>query len=137
MTVVVSPVALRIGMDGVAARVPFVTDQRGGAGAMFREQIGCSLFDVISLSGRLDMWVDDEAIAHVDVTDSATLREHLNVVATLLTNVFEVSRPVFGAVVITALVGESAVPLDDNQLALLEQLSALCNEVLASRTVRS
>jgi hypothetical protein len=124
-------------MDGVVTRVPFVTDLQGGAGAMFREQIGCSLFDVIALSKRLDMWVDDEAIMNVDISDSAVLREHLNVVATLLTNVFEVRRPVFGAVVITALAGESAAPLDDDQLALLEKLSALCNEVLARRTVRS
>lgn len=123
-------------MDGVVTRVPFVTDVQGGAGAMFREQIGCSLFDVVSLSPRLDMWVDDEAIMDVDVRDSAALREHLNVVATLLTNMFEVSRPVFGVVVITALAGESAAPLDEDQLALLEKLSALCNEVLARWTVR-
>lgn len=124
-------------MDGVVTRVPFVTDLHGGAGAMFREQIGCSLFDVMALSPRLDMWVDDEAIMGVDLGDSAALRERLNVVATLLTNVFEVSRPVFGAVVITALAGESAAPLDVDQLALLERLSLLCNEVLARRTVRS
>ncbi|WP_292976289.1 hypothetical protein [Mycobacterium sp.] len=118
-------------------RVPFVTDLQGGAGAMFREQIGCSLFDCVSLSARLDMWVDDEAIMNVDVRDSTALREHLNVVATLLTNVFGVARPVFGAVVITALAGESAAPLDGDQLALLERLSGLCNEVRARRMVRS
>lgn len=102
---------------------------------MFREQIGCSLFDVIALSPRLDMWVDDEAIVNVDVRDSAALRERLNVVATLLTNVFEVSRPVFGAIVITARAGESAAPLDADQLAPLERLSALCNDVLDRRAV--
>jgi len=56
-------VVLRVGMDGATRRVPFVVDERGGAGALFREQIGCSLFDVIALDDRLDMWIT----AHVEL----------------------------------------------------------------------
>ncbi|BCI84418.1 hypothetical protein MTY66_60430 (plasmid) [Mycolicibacterium sp. TY66] len=59
-------------MDGAVTRVPFVTDERGSAGALLREQIGCSWYDVIALDGHIDMWVDDEHNA--DVREDIELR---------------------------------------------------------------
>ena len=132
-----APVVLRVGMDGATTRVPFVVDERGGAGALFREQIGCSLFDVISLDDRLDMWVDDEAIVGVDMGDRAAVSELVNPVATMIASRFGRRQPVFGAVVITRLAGESAAALDDDQLAQLEHLAsasvAVFGEALAAR----
>lgn len=113
-----SPVVLRVGMDGAVTRVPFVSGERG-AGALFREQIGCSLYDVISLDDRTDMWVDDEAIVGVDVDDREALADVMNIVATTIANRFGLRQPVFGPVVIAGLAGESATALDDEQLARL------------------
>lgn len=124
-------------MDGAVTRVPFVVDERGGAGALFREQIGCSLYDVISLDEGTDMWVDDEAIVGVDLRDREALADALNIVATMIANRFGRPGSVFGAVVIAGLSGESAAPLDDDQLARLEHLAemsvALFGEELAAR----
>jgi hypothetical protein len=135
----IAPVVLRVGMDGAVTRVPFVVDERGGAGALFREQIGCARYDVIALDDRLDMWVDDESIAGVDLDDREALAERLNVVATMIADRFGRRQPVFGAVVIAGLAGESAAPLDDEQLAGLEQLaeiSVALFEGVASRSGR-
>ncbi|GAB1814313.1 hypothetical protein [Mycobacterium sp. MUNTM1] len=130
MTVADSPAVLRVGMDGVVTRVPFVVEDRGGAGALFREQIGCRLFDVIALDDRTDMWVDDEAIACVDFDDREALAEVINPVATWIAHRYGRRQPVFGAVVMTRLVGESSVALDDDQLAWLELLAVLAAAVL-------
>lgn len=130
----IAGMVLRVGMDGAVTRVPF--DERG-AGALFREQIGCSVYDVISLDDRTDMWVDDEGIVGVDMDDRAALLGALNVVATVITDRFGRRRPVFGPVVITGLVGENSAPLDADQLARVESLGevarALFAEVLAAR----
>lgn len=122
---------LRVGTDGTATRVPFVVDERGGAGALFREQIGCALYDVISLDDRLDMWVDDEAIVGVDCDDREALAAALNITATMIANYFGRRQPVFGAVVIAGLSGESAVPLDEDQLARLELMAVIADRVAA------
>lgn len=136
MTVDNSPVVLRVGMDGVVTRVPFVSDE-GGAGALFREQIGCSLYDVISLDGRTDMWVDGEAIVGVDFEDREALAAAVNIVATKIATRFGRREPVPGPVVIAGLAGESAAALDDEQLAELEYLAelsvAVFGEALAVR----
>lgn len=126
----VAQVVLRVGMDGAVTRVPFVTDERG-AGALFREQIGCSLYDVISLDDRTDMWVDDEAVVGVDLDDREALADALNFVATMIAHQFGQQRPVFGAVVIAGLAGESAAPLDADQLARVEQLAKISVAVVA------
>ena len=123
-------------MDGAMMRVPFVNDERG-AGALFREQIGCSLYDVISLDSRTDMWVDDEATVGVDFEDREALADALNIVATTIANRFGRRQPVFGPVVIAGLAGEGAAALDDEQLARLEHLAelsvAVFGEALAAR----
>lgn len=120
----IAPVVLRVGMDGAVTRVPFVADERG-AGALFREQIGCSLYDVIALDDRTDMFVDEEAIVGVDLDDGEALGDALNVVATMIANRFWRHQPVFGAVVIAGLSGASAAPHDADQLAQLEQLAEM------------
>ncbi|GAT05412.1 uncharacterized protein RMCFA_5523 [Mycolicibacterium fortuitum subsp. acetamidolyticum] len=124
MTAEMAPVVLRVGMDGAVARVPFVADEHG-AGALFREHIGCSLYDVIELDERTDMWVDDEALVGLDLSDCEALADALNIVATMIASRFGRKQSVFGAVVISGLAGESAAPLDDEQLARLEQLAAM------------
>ncbi len=118
-------------MDGAVTRVPFVVDERGGAGALFREQIGCSLYDVISLDDRTDMWVDDEAIVGVDFGDREALADATNIVATMIANRFGRRQPVFGAAVIAGLAGESAAPLDEEQLARLEPLAEMSVAIFA------
>lgn len=120
----------RVGMDGVVTRVPFVVDERGGAGALFREQIGCRLFDVIALDDCTDMWVDDEAIVCVDLDDREALAEVINPVATWIACGYGRRQPVFGAAVITRLVGESSAALDNDQLTWLEALGVLAAAVL-------
>lgn len=125
------PVVLRIGMNGEVARVPFVTDERGGAGRLFREQIGCSWFDVIRLDQGLDMWVDDEAIVGVDFSDEAALSEALNVVATLVANRLGRPGPVFGAAVVAAVNGERSVALSADQLARVQSLAEMSVAALA------
>ncbi|MBU8813858.1 DUF3846 domain-containing protein [Mycolicibacterium goodii] len=124
MTADTAPVVLRVDMDGTVTRVPFVVDERG-AGALFREQIGCSLYDVIALDERTDMWVDDEALVGLDLGDGEALAAALNIVATMIASRFGRKQSVFGSVVIAGLAGESAAPLDDEQLAYLEQLAAM------------
>lgn len=104
-------------------RVPFAVDERGGAGSLFREQIGCAVYDVISLDDQLDMWVDDEAIVGVDMDDREAVADALNVVATMIAIRYGRWQPVFGTVVLTRLAGESAAALDENQLARLEHLA--------------
>ena len=132
-----APVVLRVGLDGGLTRVPFAVDVRGGAGELFRKQIGCSLYDVVSLDDCTDMWVDDEAIVGVDLNDSEALAKVMNVVATVIAHHFGRRQPVFGAVVITRLAGESAAALDGEQLARLELLAemsvAVFADVLATR----
>lgn len=71
----------------------------GGAGALFREQIGCRLFDVIALDDCTDMWVDDEAIVCVDLDDREALAEVINPVATWIACGYGRRQPVFGAAV--------------------------------------
>lgn len=124
------PVVLRIGMDGVLARVPFVADERG-AGRLLREQIGCSLFDVIALDDGVDMWVDDEAIVGIDLGDRAALSEAVNVVASWIANQMGRRGPVFGAVVITALDGERTAALTTDQLDRVERLADLSAAAVA------
>lgn len=126
-----APVVLRVGLDRTVTRVPFIVDEREGAGALFREQIGCALYDVISLDDRLDMWVDDEAIIGVDFDDREALAAALNVTATMIANHFGRRQPVFGAVVIAALSGERATALDEDQLARLELMAAFADRVAA------
>lgn len=137
VSAVVGPVVLRVGMDGAVSRVPFVTDERG-AGRLFREQIGCSLFDVIRLDDGLDMWVDDEAIVGVDLGDRKALADALNIVATMIANRLGRPGPVFGTAVITKLSGESAAGLDPEQIARVEALAemsaAVFSDVLAKRS---
>ena len=126
-------------MDGAVTRVPFVTDQRGRAGALFREQIGCSWYDVIRLGGRLDMWFDDEATADIDQDDRAALFEAVNLVATLIANRFGHPGPVFGPVVIAGVSGARSRALNASQLAGVERAAeesvALLADRLASRRV--
>lgn len=138
VTGVDSSVVLRVGMDGVVTRVPFAVDERGGAGTLFRDQIGCRLFDVISLDDCTDMWVDDEAIVGVDTCDREALAAATNLVATRIAYRFGRRQLVFGPVVITRLVGESAGALDEGQLAGLESLAKAAafglRDVLAARS---
>lgn len=124
------PVVIRVGMEGVVARVPFVTDERG-AGRLLREQIGCSLFDVIALDDGVDMWVDDEAIVGIDLGDRAALSEAVNVVASWIANRMGRPGPVFGAVVITALDGERTAALTTDQLDRVESPADLSAVALA------
>lgn len=124
-------VVLKVGLDRTVTRVPFIVDERGGAGALFREQIGCALYDVISLDDRLDMWVDDEALLGVDLDDREAVAEVLNVVATMIAIRYGRWQPVFGTAVITRLTGESAAALDEEQLARLEDLAELSSAVFA------
>lgn len=128
------PVVLRIGMDGVVARVPFVTDERG-AGRLLREQIGCSLFDVIALNDGLDMWVDDEAIVGIDLGDRAALSQAVNGVASWIANRMGRRGPVFGAVVFTALDGERTAALTPDQIVRLESLADLSAAAFAEALV--
>lgn len=138
MTADVVPVVLRVGMDGTVTRVPFEVGERG-SGALLREQIGCSLFDVIRLDGRIDMWVDDEAVVDVDLSDREAVAGATNVVATVIAQRLGEPRLVFGAVVITGVAGASTVPLDSEQLARVEQIAGEAVEafgdVLAARRV--
>jgi hypothetical protein len=126
-----APVVLKVGLDRTVTRLPFIVDEREGAGALFREQIGCALYDVISLDDRLDMWVDDEAIVGVDLDDSEALAGVLNVVATMIAIRYGRWQPVFGTAVIARLVGERAAALDADQLARLEDLAELSSAVFA------
>lgn len=128
-----TPVVLRVGMDGDVVRVPFVTEKSGGAGQLFRQQIGCSWFDVIRLRGNLDMWVDDEAIVGVDLGDEAALSAAVNVVATLIANRLGRPGPVFGPAVIAAVDGERSVALNAEQLARALSLAETSVAVLAGR----
>lgn len=136
MTADVVPVVLRVGMDGAVTRVPFEVGDRG-SGALLREQIGCSLFDVIGLDGRIDMWVDDEAVVDVDLSDREAVAEVTNVVATVIAQRLGQARLVFGAAVITGVAGARTVPLDSEQLARVEQIAGEAVEafgdVLAAR----
>lgn len=120
-------------MDGAVTRVPFVADKRGDSGALIREQIGCSLFDVISLDRRTDMWVDDEAIIDVDVEDREALSEAMNIVATVIANSFGRQVPVFGAAVITGVSGPKTTALRTDQLARVEHLAELAAAKFADR----
>lgn len=104
-------------------------------------QIGCSLFDVIALGDGLDMWVDDEALVAVDLGDRAAVDEALNPVATLIAQHYGQSRPVFGAVVLTARCGENTAPLDESQLARVGSVINVAralfgSEHLAARAAR-
>lgn len=132
MTIKGAPMVLRVGMDGSVNRVPFVVDERGSSGALLREQIGCSLFDVISLDEGADMWVDDEAIVGLDLGDSEALADAMNVVATVIANRCGRRQPVFGAVVIAGLSGASTAPLDDDQLARFERLAEMSVAVVGA-----
>lgn len=124
MTADAAPVVLRVGMDGAVTRVPFVADERG-AGPLLREQIGCSVYEVIALDERTDLWFDREVLVGVDQDDCEALAAALNIVATMIASRFGRKQSVFGSVVIAGLAGESAAPLDDEQLAYLEQLAAM------------
>lgn len=132
MTTDSAPVVLRVGMDGAVTRVPFVADEHG-AGPLLREQIGCSLYSVISLDDRTDIWFDDEAIAGVDLDDYEALANVLNLVATGIAYRFGHRRPVFGAVVIAGLSGASAAPLDADQLTQVTQIAGSVVVALGDR----
>jgi len=133
VTADIAAVVLRVGMDGAVTRVPFVADKRGDSGALIREQIGCSTFDVISLDRRTDMWVDDEAIVNVDVEDREALIGVLNIVATVIANHCGRPGPVFGAVVITGVSGPKTTPLSTAQLVRMEQLAEMAVTMFADR----
>lgn len=115
---------LKVGMDGSATRASVETGEQG-CDALLREQIGCSLAEAIPLADRLDMWVDDESIAHLDLSDGAALAETLNPVATLIANHFGRRQPVFGVAVITGVKRESVAALDEGQLAVVELLAEM------------
>ena len=132
------PVVLRIGMDGSTRRVPFSAGEQSWE-TLSREQIGCELFEVISLDAGLDMWVDEESLVQVDLSDVAALAEALNPVATLIANHFGRRQPVFGVAVVTGVKREGAAALDAGRLAVVEELAALsavvANRVLAAHRV--
>ncbi|WP_238958412.1 DUF3846 domain-containing protein [Mycobacterium intracellulare] len=110
-----------------------MTDERGSAGALLREQIGCSWYDVIALEGHIDMWVDDEAIVAIDLGDRAALAEAMNIMATMIANRLGRPGPVFGAVVITGVSGASSKALNAAQLAQVEQLAEMTVALFADR----
>lgn len=138
--VVPAPVVLKVGMDGVVARVPFEANERS-SGPFLREHIGCALFDVIRLDGRVDMWVDDEAIIDVDLTDREAVAAEVNVVATVIAHRLGQARLVFGAAVITGVAGGNTVPLTGGQLSIVEHIAAEAvlafADVLATRAGRA
>lgn len=54
--------ALIIDCAGLASDVTILADENGGhLGGMYRA-LGCNLVDVVQLTARLDMWIDDEGI---------------------------------------------------------------------------
>ena len=133
MNSVDAPVVLKVGMDGTVTRVPFVTDERGSAGALLREQIGCSWYDAIALDGGISIWVDDESIADIDLEDRAALEAAMNIVATVIANHLGRRGPVFGPAVITGVSGARTRALNTEQLALVEPLSEMAVALFADR----
>lgn len=128
---------LKVAMDGGITQVPFVTDECGSPGALLCEQIGCTWYDVIDVNSYINMWVDDEAIADIDLSDRAALEAAMNIVATVIANHLGRSGPVFGPVVITGVSGEASAALDTEQLALVGHLAEMAAAMFADRLAAS
>lgn len=125
MNAIDAPTVVRVAKDGTAQRVPLVSEGRGGAGKMLREQIGCQLLEVVALDDRLDVWLDEEALMGVNFGDRAAVRAELNAVATVVASrLGQIGQPLFGVAVFTGRGNSETCGLDTAQLAAVEELVA-------------
>lgn len=84
--------------------------------ALMREHLGCRLVDCVSLTNRIDMWIDDEGL----------FTQPLNGPATLLAHEFGLTwQPYHGPVLLCGVTaGGDSIDLDRDQIvATLTRLS--------------
>jgi hypothetical protein len=108
-------VALRLGVDGEITEVEMPADADSHL-ATIRGAIGCQLVDVVALTQRLDMWLDDEGM----------YTQPVNPIATALARRHGFTwQPYFGAVVLCS------VTADGDSIALTrDQLRAVLTSLL-------
>lgn len=127
-----APVGLRVDKDGTAQRVPLTVDQYGSPIGMLCEQIGCQVVQLVRLAGGLDLWLDEEALVFLDLSDRAAVAAAVNPVATMIAGrTAALRQPVFGVAVFLGGDRETSAGLSVEQLDELERLVALSTEIVA------